>query len=378
MLRPFTPLPKITLIGMLAYLCLSPLTVSGFSKTLPHSTTTMASPMQTAEKNKPMILILTTGGTIAGQASGNGIGYTAAKQDGNHLVSAVPALQNEAEIKVESVSQIGSQDMSDAILSKLAKHIQKVEQDPTIKGIVITHGTDTMEETAFFLNNVIRHEKPIVMVGAMRAPGYVSADGPANLLQAVKVAASPAAMHRPVMIVMNDTILDAHSAQKMNTTSVQTFQSPNSGPIGIVNEAQVRFFHPAQPVMNRIFAIPTTTPFPRVDIIYSHVQMDAAPIEDAVKRGAKGIILAGVGNGNTSSEALNALKKAANNGVIIVRASRVATGFVDRNVEVDDDKNHFIAAEDLNPQKARILLQLLLNNKETNLIHIQKAFSKID
>lgn len=346
-----------------------------FASTGPSTSGTMT--MHHSVNEKATILILTTGGTIAGQANSNKeLGYHAGKTTGESLIDSVPTLKNEANIQVTSVAQIGSQDMSDHILLDLAHHIQKAEENPKISGIVITHGTDTMEETAFFLNEVLPHHKPIILVGAMRPTGYASADGNANLIDAVKVAASPLAQNRPVMVVMNDTILDARFVQKMNTTNLEAFQAPNAGPIGIVNTEHVHFFQPAAQ-KTAAFPIPARAPFPRVDIIYSHVQMDGGLIEDAVKRGTKGIVLAGVGDGNTSAAALKALQEAQQKGIIIVRSSRVGSGFVNRNVEINDDQNHFVVAEDLNPQKARLLLQILLANKVGIPDQVQKAFSKL-
>lgn len=341
-------------------------------------TTSKTTPMQQSTQDKPTVLILTTGGTIAGQAQDDkSLGYHAGKTSGEALIASVPALKDHANIQVEAVSQIGSQDMSDKVLLDLAYSIQKAEANPKISGIVITHGTDTMEETAFFLNEVLPHKKPVVLVGAMRPAGYASADGTANLIDAVKVAGSPLAKDRSVMVVMNDTIFAARSVQKMNTTNLEAFQAPNAGPIGMVNNEHVRFYFPAQPKAQAAFIAPSKAPFPRVDIIYSHVQMDGDLIEDAVQRGAKGIILAGVGDGNTSAAALKALQEAQQKGVIVVRSTRISSGFVNRNVEVNDDENHFVVSEDLNPQKSRLLLQILLANKINTPDQIQKEFAKL-
>lgn len=341
-------------------------------------TTLEVNAMHHSIQEKATILILTTGGTIAGQATNNkGLGYHAGQTSGESLIESVPALKDEADIEVSSVSQIGSQDMSDQVLLDLAQHIQKAEKNPKISGIVITHGTDTMEETAFFLNEVLPHHKPIILVGAMRPAGYASADGSANLINAVKVASNPLAQNRSVMVIMNDTIFAARSVQKMNTTNLEAFQAPNVGPIGVVNTEHVHFFQPATSQKSTVFMLPSQAPFPRVDIIYSHIQMDGGLIEDAVKRGAKGIVLAGVGDGNTSADALKALQTAQKKGIIIIRSTRVGSGFVNRNVEVNDDQNHFIVSEDLNPQKARLLLQILLANKIDNLDQIQKIFSTL-
>ncbi|MDI2113288.1 asparaginase [Commensalibacter nepenthis] len=334
--------------------------------------------MQHPIHEKETVLILTTGGTIAGQAQNHqSLGYHAGQTSGEALIASVPALKDHANIQVEAVSQIGSQDMSDAILLDLAHHIQKAEANPKIAGIVITHGTDTMEETAFFLNEVLPHHKPIILVGSMRPAGYASADGNANLIDAVKVATSPLAQNRHVMVIMNDTIFAARSVQKMNTTNLEAFQAPNAGPIGMVNNEHVRFYQPSSSTKIDTLSLPTQAPFPKVDIIYSHVQMDGDLIEDAVKRGTKGIILAGVGDGNTSAVALKALQDAEKKGVIIVRSTRVSSGFVNRNVEVNDDQNHFVVSEDLNPQKSRLLLQILLANHISTPNQIQKIFSKL-
>lgn len=330
------------------------------------------------QQNKPTVLILTTGGTIAGSTSHQNIEYKAGQTSGQSLIDSVPALKNIASIQVESIAQVGSQDMSDAILRHLALHIQQAEQDPSISGIVITHGTDTMEETAFFLNEVTQPTKPIILTGAMRPPGLTSADGASNLINAVELAIQPEAQNRPVMVMMNDTIFAARSVQKMHTTSLQTFQAPNSGPIGTINNHHINFFYPPFIKTTSPYSIPDQTPFPRVDIIYSHIQMDGDLIHDAIKRGVKGIVLAGVGDGNTSNAALQALKQASDQGIVIVRSSRVGSGFVNRNVEINDDINHFIAASDLNPQKARILLQLLLANHIHEHSAIQKAFTQLN
>lgn len=347
-----------------------------------YANTEKNNPMYTAshsaQQENQRILILTTGGTIAGSSTNKKLEYKAGNTKGEDLIASIPALKELATIEVDPVAQIGSQDMSDDILLKLAHRVQTAENNPTIKGIVITHGTDTMEETAFFLDKVLTPKKPVILTGAMRPPNFISADGASNLVNAVKLATKQTAQNRPVMIVMNDTVFDAHSVQKSNTTSLQTFQAPNAGPIGVINNDHIYFYHSANTTKKHIYSLPDTIPFPRVDIIYSHVQMDGELIQDAIKRGAKGIILAGVGDGNTSSLAIQVLKNAAKQGIIIVRSSRTGSGFVNRNVEINDDENHFIAAADLNPQKARILLQLLLANKIHDLNIIQTAFNPPD
>jgi L-asparaginase len=325
----------------------------------------------------PRIIVLATGGTIAGQATAtSAIGYASGKVSGADLVAAVPGMDKLATISAEQISSIGSQDMNDKVWFDLAHRITEIFAKDQADGVVITHGTDTMEETAFFLSNVISGDKPVVLVGSMRPSTAVSADGPGNLYEAVQVASSPQARGRGVLVVLNDTIHDARLVQKTNTTSVQTFLSPNGGPAGYVDPASIRFEHPASSGTRHVYALPATAMLPRVEIVYAHANMDAAQIEDAVKRGAKGIVLAGVGDGNGSQSAIDALANAAKQGVVVVRASRVGSGFVNRNVEVDDDKLGLVAALDLNPQKARVLAQLLIANGTTDPKQVQAAFAE--
>jgi len=325
----------------------------------------------------PRIIVLATGGTIAGQASNRAaIGYDAGKVSGAALVAAVPGLDKLATISAEQISSIGSQDMNDGVWFTLAHRISDIFAKNEADGVVITHGTDTMEETAFFLSSVLNTSKPVVLVGSMRPSTAISADGPANLYEAVEVAASPQATGRGVMVVLNDTIQSARFVQKSNTTSVQTFISPDSGPLGFVDPSSIRFMTPPRGEnASHTYTLPSAPPLPRVDVIYAHANMDAALIDDAVKGGAKGLVLAGVGDGNGSQAAIDALAKAAQRGVVVIRSSRTGSGFVNRNVEVNDDKLGFAVALDLNPQKARVLCQLLIANGITDPAKVQEAFA---
>lgn len=324
----------------------------------------------------PRVLVLATGGTIAGQADPRASGaYKSGAITGEQLIKSVPGLEKIATLQAEQISSIGSQDMNDKIWFELASRIQKAFDQNETEAVVITHGTDTMEETAFFLQNVLHVDGPVVLVGSMRPSSALSADGPSNLLEAVQVAADVRSRGRGVLTVLNDRIETARSVTKTNTTSVQTFESPNFGPTGYVDSAGgVRFLYPAPGVGKTSYKLSATAPLPRVDIVYSHSNMDADQINDAVARGAKGVVLAGVGDGNTSEAALAALVDAVKKGVIVVRSTRVKSGFVTRNVEVDDDKNGFVVSEDLNPQKARILTQLLIANGVSGPDAIQGAF----
>jgi L-asparaginase len=327
-------------------------------------------------KKLPRIVVLATGGTISGTADArSAIGYNSGERTGQQLLKDVPGIGKFATITAEQVSNVGSQDMNDGIWFQLAKRIDQIFDRGEADGVVITHGTDTMEETAFFLKNVLHSRRPVVLVGSMRPGGVVGADGPNNLLEAVEVAASPQSQGRGVMVVMNDTIHDPRWITKTNTTSVQTFLSPNAGPTGFVDPASIRFVTPVTDSRQSPYTLPAAGQLPRVDIVYAHSNMDASQIDHAVADNAKGIVIAGVGDGDVSKAALAAMERAAKMGIVVVRASRVGTGFVNRNVEVDDDKSGFVASLDLNPQKARVLTQLLIANGITTPAKVQQAFS---
>jgi len=322
----------------------------------------------TAETKKPNIVILATGGTIAGAAAtGTQAGYTSGAVNIDAMVAAVPGIKELANIKGEQISNVGSQDISFDILLKVAKRINELAKSNDVDGIVVTHGTDTLEESAFFLNLTVKTDKPVVMVGSMRPSTAVSADGPLNLYNAVGVAGDPKAKGRGVLVVMNDWIHGAHSLTKTSTTAVQTFMSPVRGLVGIASYGHNDWYtspdwkHTTQSE----FDITNVTALPRVDIVFAYADMSPDFINCSVTEGAKGIVIAGVGNGNMNKVSVDAAANAVQKGVVVVRSSRVATGTVGRNVELDDDKLGFIASDELNPQKARILLTLALLKDRT-------------
>jgi L-asparaginase len=317
---------------------------------------------------KPNIVILATGGTIAGAAaSGTQSAYTSGAVSIDAMLKAVPGIEKLANIKGEQISNVGSQDMSFDILLKVAKRINELTSTSAVDGIVITHGTDTMEESAFFLNLTVKTDKPVVMVGSMRPSTAVSADGPLNLYNAVAVAADPMAKGRGVMVVMNDQIHAAHSLTKTSTTSIQTFMSPIRGVLGVTAYGKDDWYNtpPWKHTSQSEFDISNVTKLPRVDIVFAAEDMEPDLIDASVNAGAKGIVIAGVGNGNMNKVSVEAAARAVKKGVVVVRSSRVATGMVDRNVEVNDDELGFIASDELNPQKSRILLSLALLKPDT-------------
>jgi L-asparaginase len=309
--------------------------------------------------------VLATGGTIAGAAaSGVQAGYTSGQLGVDQLLAAVPQAKELAQLRGEQISNIGSQDMNDDVWLKLAHRVNELLASADVDGIVITHGTDTIEETSYFLNLVVKSTKPVVLTAAMRPATALSADGPLNFYNAVAVAANPDAAGRGVLVVLNDWIHDAASLTKTSTTAVQTFLSPLRGLVGTVAYGKADFYRGAvgRAMTESELSIDGVTELPRVDIIYAHENMDGKLIEAAAAAGAKGIVIAGVGNGNMTKSALEALAAVAKKGVLCVRSSRVPTGVVGRNVEVNDDELGLIASDSLNPQKARVLLRLILVN----------------
>ena len=329
---------------------------------------TNAHPVFSQAKQLPNIVILATGGTIAGAAAtGTQAGYTSGAVTIDAMLAAVPGIQKLANIKGEQISNVGSQDMNFDILLTVAKRCNVLLAGNSVDGIVITHGTDTMEESAFFLNLVVKSEKPVVLVGSMRPSTAVSADGPLNLYDAVAVAGDPAARGRGVLVVMNDSIHGAHSLTKTSTTAMQTFMSPLRGIVGVSTYGKNDFYN--NPSWKHTsaseFDITNVAKLPRVDILFAYEDMSPDLVDASVANGAKGIIIAGVGNGNMNKATLEAAVRAVKKGVFVVRSSRVPTGAVGRNVEVNDDDMGFIASDELNPQKSRVLLMLALLKPRT-------------
>lgn len=311
----------------------------------------------------PHVVVIATGGTIAGAAGSNvTAAYTSGQVGVEQLLEAVPEAKKLAYLTGEQVSNIGSQDMNDSVWMKLAARVNAILAQPDVTGVVITHGTDTIEETAYFLNLVVKSAKPVVLTAAMRPSTALSADGPLNFFNAVAVAADGRAKNRGVMVVANDWIHGAGSLTKTSTTAVQTFMSPLTGLLGTVSYGDINWLR--QPIgrntVSSDFAVTPTTTLPRVDVIMATENLDGTLIKAAAAAGAKGIVVAGVGNGNMPKPALDALAALAKQGVVCVRASRVATGFVGRNVEVNDDSLGLVAALGLSPQEARVLLRLAL------------------
>ena len=329
-----------------------------------------------AQAAKPNVVVLATGGTIAGAgaSAANSATYAAAKVPVDKLLAGLPELASLANVKGEQVFQIASESFTNEHLMKLGKRVSALVKQPDVDGIVITHGTDTLEETAYFLNLVIRTDKPIVVIGSMRPGTALSADGALNLLNAVTVAGSKDAVGKGVLVTMNDEIQSGRDVSKAVNIKTEAFKS-QWGPLGMVVEGKNYWFrapvkrHTAQSEFN-IDEISALAP---VEIVYGYGNVPRQAYEAAGKSGVKALIHGGTGNGSVADRIVPALQDLRGQGVQIIRSSRVPDGFVLRNAEQPDDKYDWVVAHDLKPQKARILAAVALT-KTSDSKELQRIF----
>ncbi len=325
----------------------------------------------------PNIHILATGGTIAGAGqSATKTNYSAGQVAIGTLLEAVPEIEEIANVTGEQIVSIGSQDMNDDVWLTLAHRINELLAGD-VDGIVITHGTDTMEETAYFLNLTVKSDKPVVLTGAMLPSTALGADGPRNLYNAVVAAAAAESKGKGVLVAMNGLILGAHGTQKMNTIDVQTFQAPNDGALGYIFNGKVFYNNVTlkRHTLSSEFDVTGMTRLPKVGIVYSYSNVEADVMDPFLNNGYEGIIHAGVGNGNYHKNLFPKLLEARGKGILVVRSSRVPTGPTTLDGEVDDAKYQFVASEELNSQKARVLLMLALT-KTKDWRQIQQYFEQ--
>jgi L-asparaginase len=324
------------------------------------------------------IVILATGGTIAGVSTS--ITDTANYQAAILPIEAITKditgpLREIAHISSEQIAQIDSAEMTHQIWLTLAERINVLLSSSEVDGVVVTHGTDTLEETAYFLNLVVKSNKPVVVVGAMRPASALSSDGPMNLYNAIILAASREASGKGVLVTLNNTINSSREVTKTNTSLQDSFKAPELGYIGYLIEGEPHFYR--QPTRKHTFMsefeIEGLTELPAVEIIYGHVGNLGILSQAAVAAGVKGLVYAGLGNGNMSKMMKNTFLDIQGQGVIVVRSTRVSSGIVTRNGAVNDDLSNFIVSDTLNPQKASILLSMALT-KTTDKAAIQRMF----
>ncbi len=335
-----------------------------------------ASALAQAQQALPNVVILATGGTIAGAgaSAANSATYAAAKVPVDKLIAGLPEISKVANVRGEQVFQVASESLTNDNLLTLARRVSALAKQGDVDGIVITHGTDTLEETAYFLNLTVRTSKPIIVVGSMRPGTALSADGALNLYDAVNVAASKDAAGKGVLVTMNDEIQSGRDVAKAINIKTEAFKS-QWGPLGMIVEGKNYWFrslakkHTAQSEFN----IDEITELPAVDIAYGYGNVSAAQYE-AIGKGKKAIVHAGTGNGSVADRVVPALQKLRAEGVQVIRSSRVNTGgFVLRNAEQPDDKYDWVVAHDLNPQKARILAMVALT-KVKDSKELQRVF----
>jgi glutamin-(asparagin-)ase len=331
--------------------------IAGFTRTLP------------VMKDKAHIVVIGTGGTIAGRgaSSVNTSAYACSVLSIDEVLSGIPQALTVARVSAEQLMQIGSENFSTEHLLKLGKRIDTLLKQDDIDGIVVTHGTDTIDETAYFLHLTLKSSKPVVVVGSMRPPSSLSADGPLNLYNAILVAGSRASHGKGTLVVSNDEIHSARDVVKTSTFKLESFRSPY-GPLGYIVEGSPRYYRtPARRhTVDTQWSIDTIDELPEVGIVYAHGGIDAAVIDATAQSGVRGLIYAATGNGNVAAHVVGALQRARRRGVQIVRASRTGSGIVIRNAAQPDDEYDWLVVDDQVPQKARLLLMLSLGSEQRN------------
>ncbi|NIF51543.1 asparaginase [Burkholderia sp. Ax-1724] len=343
------------------------------------NTSTSSSPVSPghgAAPSLPRIAVLATGGTIAGAAAdaANTSGYQAGVVGVEQLLAAVPALSAVARIAPEQIASVDSKDMALPLWSTLAQRIDTLLASEDVDGVVVTHGTDTLEETAYLLHLTVKSDKPVVLTAAMRPASALSADGPLNLLNAVTVAGHASARGQGVLVAFNNRIHSARDVVKTSTYAVDAFQSPEIGALGWVQDGRVEFQRGVVRAHTLASEFASGAQWPHVEIVASYAGVSRLAVDALVAAGVRGIVVAGTGNGSIHQTLQQALAEAVTRGVAVVRASRVGSGHVMRNGAAADDALGFVSAGSLNPYKARVLLMLALGAGHTAPAVLQKVF----
>jgi len=308
----------------------------------------------------PTIAILATGGTIAGSAddAGSAARYRAGAVPIDQLLAASKlGLERIANVRAEQVAQIDSKDLTFDVWERLVARIRHWIDVERVDGVVITHGTDTLEETAMLLHLTQQTDTPIVLTAAMRPSTSLSADGPLNLLNAVRLAASSSARERGVLVAINQRVHAARDVQKAHTYAVEAFVSPDVGPLGFVLDAQVQFQRAAQRVTaEEVLPMPPAGQWPWVEVVASYAQPDARVVDALVAAGVQGLVIAATGAGSIHANLEAALNRASQQGVFVLRSTRTGAGLV----PAQPSGERWASSGSLNPYKARVLLTLLL------------------
>ncbi len=326
---------------------------------------------------KPNIVVIGTGGTIAGQgkAASNTSAYMCSVLTIDDVLSAIPEASLVANLRAEQLLQTGSENFSDQHLLAISKRVSALLAQDDVHGAVIAHGTDTIEETAYFLHLTLKSPKPVVVVGSMRPPSAMSSDAALNLYDAIAVAAHPSSTGMGTLVVANDEIHTARDVVKSNSFKLEAFRSPY-GPLGYVLEGRPRYYrHPARAhTLATPWSAATLASLPRVDIVYAYAALERETVS-ATAAHAQGLIFAGTGNGNVPAHLVEPLREAARCGVHVVRASRTGSGIVLHNGAQPDGRYGWLAVDDQVPSKARILLMLALTQSR-DLRALQAVFER--
>lgn len=322
---------------------------------------------QTRNPTLPKVVVLATGGTIASTYDSIS-GALRAALSGAEIVQAVPGLGEIARVEVEQIANVGSRDMSPAIWTTLAQRANDLLALPDVTGVVVTHGTDTLEETAYFLDLTVTSTKPVVMVGAQRAPAFFDSDGPRNLLNAVRVAVSPEATGMGTLVVMNGRINAAREVTKTNTLEAETFQTLEFGALGVADMGAVRFYR--APLRRQTIPLPPDAVLPRVEIVSMYAGADGRVIELLLDSGElDGLVIAGLGLAHIPEAAMGAVRAVRDRGIPVVLSTRVYTGRIvpmyANNAELLE--MGAIEADNLSPHKARVLLMTaMMHTKDSD------------
>ena len=336
---------------------------------------------------KKKIILMSTGGTIvsSGESATQTTGYRLGHLSINALLDQLPDLKDKIELEQEAVSHVDSSSMTSEIWLKLARSVQSAVDHDDVDAVVITHGTDTMEETAYFLHLILKTQKPVVITGAMRPATALSADGILNLYNAFQVALDEQSQGLGVLMVLNNTIGSARFSTKTNTTNVATFSGLNTGELGAVIDNAVMYYN--RSTRPHTMATPFSVhdfdqdeSFPRVDILISHADDDSMLVDAAVAIGTKGIVFAGLGNGCVPDKVLPGLKRAglkraSETGVRVIRSSRVFTGPVFNGLSEWEEAG-LISSWNLSAVKSRVLLQLALKKGITDIDALREMFER--
>jgi L-asparaginase len=308
----------------------------------------------------PHVVVLATGGTIASTYDED-VGALRAALTGDEIVEAVEGLSEVARVSVEQIANVNSRDMTPEIWLRLSRRANELLAEPDVAGVVVTHGTDTLEETAYFLDLTVTSDKPVVMVGAQRAPTMWDTDGPRNMLDAVRVAASDEAVGMGTMVVMNGQINAAREVTKTNTLAVETFQTLDYGLLGVADPDTVRFYR--APTRRQTIPLPADADLADVVIVPQYAGADGRGLELLLEAGeVEGVVVAGLGLAHASSPTMEVLRRVRAADIPVVVSSRVTTGRIvplyANNVDLLE--MGAVQADNLSPWKARVLLMVAM------------------